>query len=65
MIELFLACQRLNSGMNLRECEDQSWFKFQWLVCFVLIDVRCFRVPPGISVSQVEDHSSNQYYKCK
>jgi hypothetical protein len=26
---LFLACQHLNSGTNLRECEDQSWFKVQ------------------------------------
>jgi hypothetical protein len=24
-----LICQRLNSGTNLRECEDQSWFKVQ------------------------------------
>jgi hypothetical protein len=24
---LFLACQHLSSGSNLRECEDQSWFK--------------------------------------
>jgi hypothetical protein len=28
-LSLFLACQHLNSGTNLRECEDQSWFKVQ------------------------------------
>jgi hypothetical protein len=28
-LSLFLACQQLNWGTNLRECEDQSWFKVQ------------------------------------
>jgi hypothetical protein len=36
-LSLFLACQRLNSEMNLRECEDQSWFKVQGVLCFVLL----------------------------
>jgi hypothetical protein len=25
-LSLFLASQHLNTGTNLRECEDQSWF---------------------------------------
>jgi hypothetical protein len=29
ILGLFLACQHLNSGMNLRECEDQSRFNVQ------------------------------------
>jgi hypothetical protein len=33
-MNMFLACQRLNSGTNLRECEDQSWFKFQAVPVF-------------------------------
>jgi hypothetical protein len=28
-LSLFQACQQPNSEMNLRECEDQSWFKVQ------------------------------------
>jgi hypothetical protein len=28
-MSLFLACQHFNSGTNLREFEDQSWFKVQ------------------------------------
>jgi hypothetical protein len=31
---LFLACQHLNSRTNLRECEDQSWFKVRVLPMF-------------------------------
>jgi hypothetical protein len=26
-LSLFLACQHLSLKSNLRECEDQSWFK--------------------------------------
>jgi hypothetical protein len=29
MTELVSGCQHLNWGTNLRECEDQSWFKVQ------------------------------------
>jgi hypothetical protein len=29
LFNLFLACQHLNAGTNLRQCEDQSWFKIQ------------------------------------
>jgi hypothetical protein len=43
-LNLFLACQYLNSGTYLRECEDQSWFKVQ------AVPYKCFLVP------QVEDH---------
>jgi hypothetical protein len=42
-LSLFLACQHLSSWTNLRVCEEQNWFK-----------VRCFRVPPGLCVPQVE-----------
>jgi hypothetical protein len=38
-LSLFLAWQHLNSGTNLRECEDQ----------FVLIDVGYFRIPLKMS----------------
>jgi hypothetical protein len=56
-LSLFLACQHLNSGMNLRECTDQSWFQsFKRFLCFVLIDARCFRLAPGVRVPHVEDH---------
>jgi hypothetical protein len=27
-------------------------------LCFVLIDVRCLRVPPGVCVTEAEDHCS-------
>jgi hypothetical protein len=33
-LSLFLACQHLSSGTNLRECEDQSWFKLQAVPVF-------------------------------
>jgi hypothetical protein len=33
-LSLLLAYQRLNSGANLRECEDQSWFKIQAVPVF-------------------------------
>jgi hypothetical protein len=45
VLGLFLSCQHLSPRANLRECEDQSWFRFKQFLCFVLIDVRCFRVP--------------------
>jgi hypothetical protein len=49
-LSLFLACQHLNSGTNVRECEDQSWFKVQAVPVFVLIDVRCVSVPPKMTL---------------
>jgi hypothetical protein len=33
-LNLFLACQHLKWGKNLRECEDQSWFKVQVVPLF-------------------------------
>jgi hypothetical protein len=45
---LFLACQQLNSGTNLRE-RIRSGSTFKWFLCFVLIDVRCFHVLPKSS----------------
>jgi hypothetical protein len=51
-----LACQHFISGTNLRECEDQSWFKVQAFLCFVLIDEKCLRVPPVLRVPYVENH---------
>jgi hypothetical protein len=40
--------------------DEYSWAgsRFKLFLYFVLIDVRCFRVPPGISVPQILDHSS-------
>jgi hypothetical protein len=47
---MFLACQHLNLETNARECEDHSWFKVQAVTVSILINVRCFHIPP------VEDH---------
>jgi hypothetical protein len=33
---------------------------FMRVLCFVLIDVRCFRVPPGVRVPQVGGHCSKE-----
>jgi hypothetical protein len=33
-LSLFVACQHLNSGTNLRECEEQSRLKFQVVTVF-------------------------------
>lgn len=33
-LTLFLARQQLNSGKNLRECEDQSWLRVQAVPVF-------------------------------
>jgi hypothetical protein len=41
--------------VNARIRAGSRFKRFLW---FVLIDVRCFRVPPGIRVPQVEDHRS-------
>jgi expansin (peptidoglycan-binding protein) len=43
---LFLACQHVSPGMNLRECEDQSWFNVQAVPVFrfVAYTPRCLRV---------------------
>jgi hypothetical protein len=63
-LSLFLACQHLNWGTNLRECEDQSWFKvrFDWCKMFssTLWDVyeyalRCFRVSSEMFASTLWD----------
>jgi hypothetical protein len=54
MIELVSGMPAPQLGTNLRECEDQSWFKVQAVPVCRLIDVRCFRVP------QVEDHLSKE-----
>jgi hypothetical protein len=63
-LSLFVACQHLNSGKNLRECEDQSWFKVQavpvfrsdWSKTVFVYPLRCPRIPPGVRVPHVEDH---------
>jgi hypothetical protein len=65
-LSLYLACQHLNSASNLRECEDQSWFKVQAVPVFrfdsckicVSYHPRCLQVFPGLRVSQVEYHVS-------
>jgi hypothetical protein len=58
-LSLFLACQHLNSGTNLRECEDQSCFKFQAVPVFRFDKCTLFWRTPGVHVSQVEDRCSN------
>jgi hypothetical protein len=50
-LSLFLTYQHLYSGTNLRECEDQSWFKvqavpvfrFDWYKMFSHTPLRCLR----------------------
>jgi hypothetical protein len=62
-LSLFLACQHLSSGTNLRECEEQSWFKvqavpvvrFEWYKIFCLRPKMSFSTP-GVLEPQVEDH---------
>jgi hypothetical protein len=39
MVELVSGIPAPQSGMNLRECEDQSWFKVKQFLCFVLINM--------------------------
>jgi hypothetical protein len=34
LLSLFMTSQHLNSRTNLRECEDQSWFKVQAVHAF-------------------------------
>jgi hypothetical protein len=46
-LSLFLACQHLNSGTNLRECEDQSWFKVQAVPVFRFDWYKVFSRAPG------------------
>jgi hypothetical protein len=63
MTELVSANQHLNSGTNLRECEDQSWFKVQafpvfrsdWCKTFSRTTWYIFATS-GTRVPQVEDH---------
>jgi hypothetical protein len=63
LLSLFLACQHLNSGTNLVSARIRACSGFKRFLCFVLIDVRCFRVlrkrvfayPPVVRVAQVED----------
>jgi hypothetical protein len=51
-LSLFLACQHLRTGTNLRECEDQSWFKVQAVPVFRL-DL-FFRVHQGYAYLWLE-----------
>jgi hypothetical protein len=56
---LFLTCQHLNAGTNLRECEDQSWFKVQAVPVFrfhvFAYPLRYLLVRPGVCVPQAVD----------
>jgi hypothetical protein len=45
-LSLFLACQHLSSGTNLRECEDQSWFKVQAVPVFPFDSCKMFSCAP-------------------
>jgi hypothetical protein len=55
LLSLFLACQHLSSGTNLREWDDQSWvkvqavplFRFDWCKIFFSFPLICLLVPPG------------------
>jgi hypothetical protein len=54
MIELVSGISSPQFGEESCECEDQSWFKVQAVLCLVLIDVRCFLVLPGVRVPQLK-----------
>jgi hypothetical protein len=63
-LSLFLACQHLSSGTSARIRAGSRSKRF---LCFILIDVRCFRLPskmssrtPRENVPQVEDNCSRQ-----
>jgi hypothetical protein len=43
---LFLACQHLSSGTNLRECEDQGWFKVEAVPVFRFDGCQTFSLIP-------------------
>jgi hypothetical protein len=55
MTELVSGMPAPHSGTNLRECEDQNWFKFQAFPVF-RFDVRRFRVLREVAAPHVEDH---------
>jgi hypothetical protein len=57
-LSLFLACQHLNSGTNLRECEDQSWFKVQAVPVFRSDWCKMPSVTPRVWAPQVAEHCS-------
>jgi hypothetical protein len=59
----FLACQHLSSGADLRESEDQSWFRFKRFLCFVLFDVRCFHVPLGVHIPRLKTTVLEKYLR--
>jgi hypothetical protein len=46
-LSLFLACQHLSSGTNLRECKDQSWFKVPAVPVFRFNLCKMFPRNPG------------------
>jgi hypothetical protein len=48
----------LDSGIPAPQFVDESGSRFKRFLCFVLIDVTCFRLPPGVRVPQVEYHQS-------
>jgi hypothetical protein len=58
----------LVSGMPEPQFEDESCLnariraspRFKQLLCFVLSDVRCFCLLPGVRLPQVEDRWSGQ-----
>jgi hypothetical protein len=52
-LSLFLARQHLNSETNLRECEDQSWFKVQAVPVFSFDWYKTFSFTPGGNKSVV------------
>jgi hypothetical protein len=53
-LSLFLACQYLNSGRIFVSARIRGGSRFKGFLCFVLIDVRCLSVPPGVCVPQVK-----------
>jgi hypothetical protein len=71
MTEPVSGCQRLNSGTNLRECEDQSRFKVQAVPVFRFdrckMSSRALYITsraPGGMRTHVEDHRYIQLTKC-
>jgi hypothetical protein len=34
LLSIFLACQHLSSGTDLRDCQDQNWYEVQAVPVF-------------------------------
>jgi hypothetical protein len=48
---------------NLRECEDQTWFKVQAVPVFRFVNVRCFRVPQVEAHRRIKAEGNNEEFR--